>query len=136
MSKRVLIVDDHPPTVALIRAVLEAERHQDFTIRDAATGTDCLKVFDREGPFDLVLLDVGLPDMDGFTVCKALRKVDPKVPIVFITARGELKDFNAGREAGGDSYLVKPISRGALRNLVTLFTNVQRAGPPGTPGGK
>ncbi len=127
MAKRILIVDDHPPTLALIRAVLEAEKYQDLSIREAGTGTDALKTFDRAGPFDLVLLDVGLPDLDGFTVCRALRKVDAHVPIVFITAKGELKDFATGREAGGDSYLVKPISRAALRNTVNLFLNVQRA---------
>jgi DNA-binding response OmpR family regulator len=127
MAKRILIVDDHPPTLALIRAVLEAEKYQDLTIREANAGADSLKTFDRDGPFDLVLLDVGLPDLDGFTVCRALRKVDGRVPVVFITAKGELKDFASGREAGGDSYLVKPISRGALRNMVNLFLNVQRA---------
>lgn len=127
MAKRILIVDDHPPTLALIRAVLEAEKYQDLSIREAGTGADALKTFDRAGPFDLVLLDVGLPDLDGFTVCRALRKVDARVPVVFITAKGELKDFAAGREAGGDSYLVKPISRAALRNMVNLFLNVQRA---------
>lgn len=127
MAKRILIVDDHPPTLALIRAVLDAEKYQDLTIREANTGADALKTFDREGPFDLVLLDVGLPDLDGFTVCRALRKVDGRVPVVFITAKGELKDFASGREAGGDSYLVKPISRGALRNMANLFLSVQRA---------
>jgi DNA-binding response OmpR family regulator len=135
MGKRILVVDDHPPTVALIRAILEADRNQAFVIRDASTGTDCLKVFDRDGPFDLVLLDVGLPDLDGFMVCRALRKVNPTVPIVFVTAKGELKDFTEGRAAGGDSYLVKPISRAALRNLVTVFTNVQRGSGPPSAGG-
>jgi DNA-binding response OmpR family regulator len=135
MAKRILIVDDHAPTVALIRAVLEADRSQAYVIRDAATGTDCLKLFDREGPFDLVLLDVGLPDLDGYSVCRALRTVNPDVPIVFVTAKGELKDFAAGRAAGGDSYIVKPISRAALRNLVTLFTNVQRSSAPSDPKG-
>jgi DNA-binding response OmpR family regulator len=132
MAKRVLIVDDHAPTLALIRAVLESDRNQAFVIREALTGTECLKTFDKEGPFDLVLLDVLLPDLDGYTVCRALRKVDAKVPIVFVTARGELKDFAEGRAAGGDSYLVKPISRAALRNLVGLFTSVQRGGGPAT----
>jgi DNA-binding response OmpR family regulator len=130
MGKRILVVDDHPPTLVLIRAVLEADRNQSFVIKEATTGADCLKVFDREGPFDLVLLDVGLPDIDGYTVCRALRKVNPHVPIVFVTAKGELKDFSAGREAGGDSYLVKPISRAALRNMVNVFANVQRSGEP------
>ncbi len=131
MAKRVLIVDDHPATLALIRAVLEGEKYQDLTIHEAGTGADALKTFDRNGPFDLVLLDVGLPDFDGLTVCRALRKVDARVPVVFITAKGEMADFAAGREAGGDSYLVKPIARAALRNLVGLFLNVQRSAGKG-----
>lgn len=127
MAKRVLVVDDHAPTRALIRTVLEAEKAETFQIVEAATGTECLKAFDREGPYDLVLLDVNLPDMDGFSICKGLRRVDGKVPIVFVTAKGDLRDYAAGRDAGGDSYLVKPIARASLRSIVHLFTSVERA---------
>ncbi len=128
-NKRILIVDDHPPTRFLIRSILEAERDQRYDIVEAACGTDCLKIFDASGPFDLVLLDVTMPDMDGFALCKALRHVDKVVPVVFVTGKGELKDYAAGREAGGDSYLVKPIARTALRSIVTLFTSIERQKP-------
>jgi two-component system OmpR family response regulator len=64
--------------------------------------------------------------MDGFSVCRALRSVDTTVPIVFVTAMGELKDYATGRGAGGDSYLVKPIARAALRSIVSLFTSIAR----------
>jgi DNA-binding response OmpR family regulator len=131
MPKRVLIVDDHAPTRTLIRTILEAEKTDQFTVADAATGTECLKAFDKEGPFDLILLDVNLPDMDGYSVCRALRHVDQRVPIVFVTAKGDLRDYAAGREAGGDSYLVKPIARAALRSIVNLFTSIERSGLPG-----
>ncbi len=127
-KKRVLVVDDHPPTVALVRAILDAEKHTQYEVVEAGTGTDCLKAVDQKGPFDLILLDVNLPDMDGFSVCKALRSVETRVPIVFVTAQGDLKDFAAGREAGGDSYLVKPISRNSLRSIVGLLTNIERSG--------
>ena len=127
-KKRVLVVDDHAPTVALVRAILDAEKHTEYEVVEAYTGTECLKAMDQKGPFDLVLLDVNLPDMDGFSVCRALRSVETRVPIVFVTAQGDLKDFAAGREAGGDSYLVKPISRTALRSIVSLLTNVERSG--------
>jgi DNA-binding response OmpR family regulator len=127
MAKRILIVDDHAPTRALIRTVLEADKSQSFAISEAATGTDCLKTMDKSGPFDLVLLDVNLPDMEGYDVCRALRHVDKTIPIVFVTARGDIKDYAAGREAGGDSYLVKPIARAALRSIVGLFTSVERS---------
>ena len=126
MAKRILVVDDHAPTRALIRSILDAERSDTFAVVEAACGADCLKAADREGPFDLILLDVNLPDMDGYEVCKALRHVDTAVPIVFVTAMGELKDYAAGRSAGGDSYLVKPIARASLRSIVSLFTSIAR----------
>lgn len=134
MAKRVLIVDDHAPTRVLIRSILEAEKSEQFAVADAATGTDCLKAYDKNGPFDLILLDVNLPDMDGYSVCRALRHVDKQVPIVFVTAKGDLRDYAAGREAGGDSYLVKPIARAALRSIVNLFTSIERSGRPGDGG--
>jgi CheY-like chemotaxis protein len=127
-KKRVLVVDDHAPTVALVRAILDAEKHTQYEVVEASTGTECLKAVDQKGPFDLILLDVNLPDMDGFSVCRALRSVETRVPIVFVTAQGDLKDFAAGREAGGDSYLVKPISRNSLRSIVSLLTNIERSG--------
>jgi two-component system OmpR family response regulator len=130
MSKRVLVVDDHAPTRSLIRSILEAEKNEKFEIVEAATGTACLKANDQKGPFDLILLDVALPDMDGFAVCNAIRHVDKSVPIVFVTAKNELKDYAAGRAAGGDSYLVKPIARGSLRSIVHLFTSIDRKGVP------
>jgi DNA-binding response OmpR family regulator len=95
---------------------------------------DAIKTFDQKGPFDVVLLDVQLPDMDGFAVCQALRRVDKDVPVVFVTGKNDLKDYQTGREAGGDSYLVKPISRGALRSIVGLFTKINRRGGEGGAG--
>src|SRR5512141_2076843 len=113
MAKRVLVVDDHAPTRALIRTILEAEKTEQFEVVEAGTGTECLKASDQKGPFELALLDV-----------------DKRVPIVFVTAKGDLKDYTAGREAGGDSYLVKPIARAALRSIVNLFTPIERMGRP------
>ncbi len=129
MAKRILVVDDHAPTRTLVRSILEQERGETFEVIEAASGFECLKAADTQGPFDLILLDVGLPDIEGYEVCKGLRNVDKAVPIVFVTARGELKDFAAGRAAGADSYLVKPIARAALRSIVGLFTNVGRKRP-------
>ena len=126
MAKRVLVVDDHAPTRTLIRTILEAEKSETYEVVEAATGTECLKAADSKGPFDLILLDVNLPDMDGYSICRAIRHVDQDVPILFVTARSEMKDYTAGREAGGDSYVVKPIARASLRSLVALFTGLGR----------
>jgi DNA-binding response OmpR family regulator len=118
MAKRVLVVDDHQPTRTFVRAVLEADTYE---VVEADSGSKCLDAFDAKGPFDLVMLDVGLPDMDGYAVCKALRKVDQKVPIIFVTGD---EDFGHGRAAGSDSYIVKPIARATLRSTVMRFTSV------------
>lgn len=130
MVKRVLVVDDHTPTRTLVRSILEAEKATRYEVIEAATGAECLRAFDSLGPFDMVLLDVGLPDMEGYEVCRALRNVDKAIPVVFVTARGEMKDYAAGRQAGSDSYLVKPIARAALRSIVSLFTSIDRAKKP------
>jgi CheY-like chemotaxis protein len=125
-TKRVLVVDDHAPTRALVKSILEAEKGTKFETVEAASGSECLRAMDRKGPFDLILLDVNMPDMDGYAVCRALRTVEKNVPIVFITGKGDVKDFVEGREAGADSYLVKPISRAHLRSVVNLFTSIGR----------
>jgi two-component system OmpR family response regulator len=125
LAKRILVVDDHAPTRTLIRTILESEKGGAYQVVDVAKGAECLMAADA-GAFDLILLDVNLPDVDGFTLCRAIRERDSRVPIVFVTAQGGVKDFTAGREAGGDSYLVKPIGRTALRSLVGLFTSIER----------
>ena len=129
-QKRVLIVDDHPPTRAVIRSILAADKNDAPAVTEAGSGSEALKALEANAPFDLVLLDVNLPDLDGFTLCKAIRRVDDQVPIVFLTAKTELQDYAAGREAGGDSYLVKPIARAALRSTVQLFTSIGRNRKP------
>jgi CheY-like chemotaxis protein len=133
LAKRVLVVDDHAATRSTIRTLLEADKSQAFEVVEAGNGTECLKTFDASGPFDLVLLDVSMPDLDGYAVCEALRRVDKDVPVVFITGQRDLQDYHAGRDAGGDSYLVKPIAAAALRSTVHLFTTLSRksegAGP-------
>lgn len=126
MAKRVLVVDDHAASRSFIRAVLEGDRTDHFEVVEAANGLECLKQYETKGPFDLVLLDVNMPEMDGYETCRLLRDKGSKVPIVFVTANKDMKDYSAGRAAGGDSYLVKPVARAALRSVVGLFTTVDR----------
>jgi len=126
MAKRVLIVDDHAPTRSLVRAMIEADRAETFEVLEAENGEGCVMTVEKNGPFDLILLDVDMPDMDGYQTCRALRKAKVDTPVIFVTAKGALKDFHAGREAGGDSYLKKPVSRQALRSIVALFTSIDR----------
>jgi CheY-like chemotaxis protein len=124
MAKRVLVVDDHGPTRLLIRTLLEREKAIQFDVVEAATGTDCLKAHAHQGPFDLILLDVNLPDMEA-TICRRLRSVDDAVPIVFVTASDPRTTLRAWR--GGDSYLVVNLkSNRAARGNLNLFVGPAR----------
>lgn len=129
MPKRVLVVEDHAPTRTVLRTILESEKADPLEVLQAGNGEEALKIADG-GNVDLVLLDINLPDMDGFTVCRTLRSRGLQMPIIFVTGERELKDYKAGREAGGDSYVTKPVSRAALKSLVSLFLAVERKGPP------
>ena len=129
MAKRVLVVDDHAATRALVRAILTAERNEGYEIIEAGSGAAAFGAVDKDGPFDLILLDIELPDVDGYTICRALRQKGITTPVVFVTSKAEFRHYNLGREAGGDSYVVKPINRAALKSLASLFTNVGRKEP-------
>ncbi|NVI86561.1 response regulator transcription factor [Actinomadura sp. BRA 177] len=109
-SRRVLVVDDE----ANIRDLIEvALRFHGFTTVTAATGEDALRTARRERP-DLVLLDVMLPGMDGFEVCRRLRADGDQVPVIFLTARDTPSDTVTGLTLGGDDYVTKPFSIEAL----------------------
>ncbi|WP_328414183.1 response regulator transcription factor [Streptomyces violaceus] len=132
MGIRVLLIEDDE-TIA--EPLTEGLGHFGLTVDHVATGTDGLR-----GPYnDVVLLDLGLPDMDGIDVCRRIRQVSD-VPIVILSARGEEADRVLGLELGADDYLAKPFS---VRELVARVRAVTRrtqrthqAFPeaPGTPG--
>jgi DNA-binding response OmpR family regulator len=102
---RILVVDDEPTLLATVRFNLEREGYEVIT---ASNGGDALQAADRERP-DLVLLDLMLPGMHGFEICRALRK-RTSVPIVILTARTEEVDRVVGLELGADDYITKPFS--------------------------
>jgi CheY-like chemotaxis protein len=98
--RKVLVVDDEADMRTLIRNMLKTDREADFQIVEAATGTDALKAADRSGPFDLIHLDVGLPDMDGYSVCRAIRHVDGNVPSCS-SRQGRPQGLRGGPPSGG-----------------------------------
>lgn len=105
MSSRILVVEDEPSICENVVYALEADG---FAVTSAGTGRaalDCMTAND----FGLIILDVGLPDMTGFEVCKAIRK-SSDLPILFLTARSSEVDRVVGLEIGGDDYVVKPFS--------------------------
>lgn len=104
MSQRVLIVEDDPDIAHLARLHLTGAGFEVTVAGDAEGG---LLAF--QNGTDLVLLDIGLPDLDGLEVCRQLRTSDPAVPILLLTARDEESDRVLGLELGADDYLTKPV---------------------------
>jgi two-component system OmpR family response regulator len=103
---RVLIVDDEPNIRDLLATSL---RFAGFDIQTAANGTAAVTAVTESEP-DIILLDVMLPDMNGFSVTKKLRSAGIQAPILFLTARDEVEDKITGLTVGGDDYLTKPFS--------------------------
>ena len=103
MSEKILIIDDEETTVQLLAILLERRQYETVKAYSAEEG---LRLAYRHQP-DLVLLDIMMPDMDGWEVCKRLREMSD-VPIVFLTARDETPDVVRGLEMGADDYIVKP----------------------------
>jgi two-component system OmpR family response regulator len=103
---RLLVVDDEPHIAQLVATVA---RYEGWTAVTAGTGEDALREAAIFGP-DIVVLDLMLPDIDGFTVLDRLRDAGTSVPVVFLTAKDATADRVAGLTRGGDDYLVKPFS--------------------------
>ena len=105
MGTRILTVEDDERIRTAVKLALEDEGWQ---VEEAATGEEALNAFTREAA-DVVLIDIMLPGMDGFDVCRSIRRASD-VPIVMVTARADTHDVVAGLEAGADDYLTKPFA--------------------------
>lgn len=108
-SDRVLVIDDDSLLLEAVRYSLE---RAGYTVDTALTGKEGLRIA-RDALPDLVILDIGLPDMDGFAVFRMLRETS-SVPIIFLTARDRETDIILGLERGGDDYVTKPFRMGEL----------------------
>jgi DNA-binding response OmpR family regulator len=120
MATRVLIVDDDERLTTLLTEYLD---QFGLLVRAAATAEDGLRALKSDPP-DILVLDVMLPDMDGFTVCRKIRE-GSQVPILMLTARGDVTDRVVGLELGADDYLPKPFEP---RELVARIQAVLRRG--------
>lgn len=106
LNQRILLVEDEEHLQEALKLNLELEN---YTVVAVGDGKQAIKVF-REGRFNLVLLDVMLPEMDGFRVCETIRLEDQVTPILFLTARDSSEDRVKGLKKGGDDYLTKPFN--------------------------
>ena len=118
-GERLLLVDDEDNLRSMLEAAL---RHSGFEVHPAANGRDALDAVPDVKP-DLIVLDVMLPDLDGFDVCQRLRSTGDRTPVLFLTARDATEDKVRGLTMGGDDYLVKPFS---LEELVARIHAVLR----------
>lgn len=109
MPEKILVVDDDETTVQLISILLERRGYEVIKAYRAEEG---LRKAYRSQP-DLVLLDIMMPDMDGWEVCRRLRELS-EVPIIFLSARSEIRDVVKGLEMGADDYIVKPYDNDEL----------------------
>jgi two-component system OmpR family response regulator len=124
----VLVVEDEPNILALLCASL---RLSGFVVQAAGTGARALTSLAQATP-DIVVLDVTLPDCDGFTLARQLRASHDQLPVLFLTARDSVEDRIAGLTAGGDDYVTKPFS---LDELVLRLRAILRRTHPSRHGG-
>ena len=121
MSKKIAVIEDNKTNIKLIRYQLEAEG---FDIHVEETGNAGLKMIKIQKP-DMIILDIGLPDIDGFEICKRIRNdaITKNYPIIMLTARGEDRDKIEGLSLGADDYVTKPYNAEELilriKNLLT-----------------
>jgi DNA-binding response OmpR family regulator len=120
---KLLLVEDED---AIAEPLVEGLRREGFEVERVATGADALEAPEP----DLVLLDVGLPDTDGFSLCKELRGRSD-VPIIMVTAKGEEIDRVVGLEVGADDYIVKPFGFRELIARIRAVTRRRHGGPAG-----
>ncbi|HXG55141.1 MAG TPA: response regulator transcription factor [Vicinamibacterales bacterium] len=103
---RVLLVEDEPKLAAFIHKGLTEDA---YSVETAPDGETALQLA-RSAPFDIVILDIELPGMDGFAVCRAMRALHSDVPILMLSARGMIEDRVRGLDTGADDYLTKPFA--------------------------
>jgi two-component system KDP operon response regulator KdpE len=130
MAHRVLLVEDDERIRTSMRLSLEDEGYE---VEEAGTGEEALELQTRalvSNPFDLLVVDIMLPGMDGFECCRELRKTSA-VPIIMVTARTDTHDVVAGLEAGADDYVTKPF--GPRELIARLQANLRRVAPEPEP---
>ncbi len=122
-DETVLVVEDEEPIRELVATAL---RFTGFKVETVGSGREALTEL-RNGVFDLIVLDVNLPDVDGFTICRKLRADGNQTPVVFLTARDDPADLRTGFTGGGDDYVTKPFS---LEELMLRIEAVLRRTHP------
>jgi DNA-binding response OmpR family regulator len=127
MAKRILVVDDDENILSLERTILE---QKGFEVTTAGGGAEALELIGRSD-FDLVLLDVMMPEIDGFTVCRRIKE-EPRtkeIPVIFLTAKGGGEALAEGFESGAIMYINKPFTANKLLTIVNTMLEPPTAAP-------
>ena len=127
MKQRILVVEDDPSILTALVDLLEGEG---YAVVQAVDGNAALKRH-GEGAPDLILLDVMIPGLSGYDVCREIRRTDPVTPVIMLTAKGEEVDRVVGLELGADDYVVKPF--GASELLARIRAVLRRGRPRKSP---
>ena len=120
---KLLVVDDEQNIRAMIRKYAEFDG---YAVEEAGDGMEAVEKF-RAGAFDLIIMDVMMPELDGFSACREIRKADEQVPIIMLSARGEEYDRIHGFELGVDDYVIKPFSPRELMMRVSAVLKRSQA---------
>ena len=117
MTKRILVVDDDEMVLMALDELLKPEG---YDVQTVGSGKEALKNLEQ-GAFDLIMLDVIMPEMDGFELCKKIREKEKyrEIPVVFLTAKSREEDRVRGLEAGANLFLSKPISPDKLLGIIS-----------------
>jgi DNA-binding response OmpR family regulator len=128
VGTRILAVEDDERIRSAVKLALEDEG---WTVDEAESGEQAIEMFQRSNP-DVVLIDIMLPGIDGFELCRTLRRTSD-VPVVMVTARNDTHDIVAGLEAGADDYLTKPFAPKELSARIRALLRRIRPSPSGHP---
>jgi len=125
-KKTILVVDDTPENIDVLFGVLS----EDYKVKAAPNGEKALKIAQSEKPPDLILLDIMMPEMDGYEVCERLKEDEQTrdIPVIFVTAKTETEDENRGFEVGAVDYIIKPISPPIVKARVRTHLALKKAG--------
>ncbi len=126
-KRTILVVDDEPRIVQFTAMNLEVEG---FSVAMASNGREALELLSQDTAIDLVVLDVMMPELDGFETLRRIR-AESSVPVIFVTVRGDEADRVAGLDLGADDYLTKPFSpRELVSRIRALFRRIEATEPP------
>ena len=119
-KKKILAVDDDATALGALRQILAQKGYE---VTTAGNGEDALAILAGNTTFDLIILDVAMPGMTGYDVCRKLRQEEKTqdTPVIFLTGKGRLMDMAEGEDAGSDLYLIKPVLATKLLNMVGMF---------------